>query len=209
MWCSVPLPRQGALIIAREILSKYFMLILDVYFSSSSDAANHNSEHTNTSPKTKQKTIHCPQSAYQTMSEIIITNFLIMILAPRSCGSYLCPAKLIEEVTMDMANTWASPAGTGSAAVSVNQELISAVPLHNPTVSPLKSNCLLQLPTSSCFIFTVHWGEKSAVFKSLCEPLKGVRAAIFDIEILPNKEAGVPEVMPWRGWLKERMFLSH
>ena len=49
----------------------------------------------------------------------------------------------MEEVTADTANARTAPAGTGSAAVGVDRELISAVPLHNPTVFPPK------LPTAT------------------------------------------------------------
>ena len=158
------------------------------------------------------------------MSEMMITNSLVKIkdappytpelevpvlmnslaratLDPRT-GSYSFPAKLVKEVTADTANAQAvadALACTGSAAgVGVDQELISAVPSHNPTFvsrnfTPSEiAYCNSQpAPASS---FAARWAGKEAVFKSLGVPSKGAGAAMLDIEILLNKETGAPEV---------------
>ena len=132
----------------------------------------------------------------------VLMNSLARATLDVKTGSYSFPAKLAEEVTMDTSNAQAvavALAGTGSAVgVGVDQELISAVPSHNPTFvsrnfTPSEiAYCNSQpAPASS---FAARWVGKEAVFKSLGVPSKGAGAAMLDIEILPNKETGAPEV---------------
>jgi fatty acid synthase subunit beta len=77
-------------------------------------------------------------------------------------------------------------------------ELISAIPAHNPTFVTRNftdaeiAYCHSQpAPLSS---FAVRWVGKEAVFKSLGVKSKGSAAAMRDIEILNDRETGVPEV---------------
>ena len=88
-------------------------------------------------------------------------------------------------------------AGDSIAGVGVDQELISAVPSHNPTFVERNftgaeiSYCQAQpSPQSS---FAARWAGKEAVFKSLGVTSKGAGAAMREIEILPD-ESGAPRV---------------
>ena len=92
----------------------------------------------------------------------------------------------MEEVTADTPNARAAPAGAGTAAVGVDQELISAVPLDNPTVSPPK------LPTATPNQLLLRLSQRVGVENQLYSSL-WVRVSA--LEILPNKETGVPEVI--------------
>lgn len=83
------------------------------------------------------------------------------------------------------------------AGVGVDQELISAVPSHNPTFVERNfteaeiSYCQAQpSPRSS---FAARWAGKEAVFKSLGVTSKGAAAAMREIEILPD-ESNAPRV---------------
>ena len=83
------------------------------------------------------------------------------------------------------------------AGVGVDQELISAVPSHNPTFIERNfteaeiAYCQTQpSPQSS---FAARWAGKEAVFKSLGVTSKGAGAAMREIEILPD-ESGGPRV---------------
>ena len=83
------------------------------------------------------------------------------------------------------------------AGVGVDQELISAVPSHNPTFIGRNfteaeiAYCQAQpSPQSS---FAARWAGKEAVFKSLGVASKGAAAAMREIEILPD-ETGAPRV---------------
>lgn len=83
------------------------------------------------------------------------------------------------------------------AGVGVDQELISAVPSHNPTFVERNfteaeiAYCQAQpAPHSS---FAARWAGKEAVFKSLGVASKGAGAAMREIEILPD-ENGTPRV---------------
>lgn len=82
--------------------------------------------------------------------------------------------------------------------VGVDQELISAVPSHNPTFIERNfteaeiTYCQAQpSPRSS---FASRWAGKEAVFKSLGVASKGAAAAMREIEILPD-ENGAPQVI--------------
>jgi fatty acid synthase subunit beta len=84
-----------------------------------------------------------------------------------------------------------------SLGVGVDQELISAVPSHNPTFVSRNftdaeiAYCRSQpSPPSS---FAARWSGKEAVFKSLGVKSKGASAAMKEIEII-NDDAGVPTV---------------
>jgi len=163
--------------------------------------------------------------AYKAMSEMMITNSLVKIkdappytpelevpvlmnsmaraILDTKTGSYSFPAKLAREAPSDKSNTKAvadiiSDIGSVSG-VGVDQELISAVPSHNPTfvfrnfTSSEIAYCNSQpSPEAS---FAARWVGKEAVFKSLNVPSKGAAAAMQDIEILPNEETGAPEVI--------------
>jgi fatty acid synthase subunit beta len=83
------------------------------------------------------------------------------------------------------------------AGVGVDQELISAVPSHNPNFIARNftdaeiAYCQKQpSPPSS---FAARWVGKEAAFKSLGVKSQGAAAAMKEIEIL-NDEAGVPTV---------------
>lgn len=84
------------------------------------------------------------------------------------------------------------------AGVGVDQELISAVPSHNPTF--LERNftkaeiAYCQTQPSSRSSFAARWAGKEAVFKSLGVSSKGAGAAMREIEILPD-ESGAPRVV--------------
>ena len=77
------------------------------------------------------------------------------------------------------------------AGVGVDQELISAIPSHNPMfiernfTEAETEYCQAQpSPRSS---FAAHWVGKEAVFKSLGVPSKGAGATMGEIEILPDE----------------------
>jgi len=83
------------------------------------------------------------------------------------------------------------------AGVGVDQELISAVPSHNPTFIERNfteaevTYCRAQpSPQSS---FAARWVGKEAIFKALGVASKGASAAMSEIEILPD-ENGAPQV---------------
>lgn len=113
--------------------------------------------------------------------------------------------KLANEVPLDLGNLKAvsdiaAAGGLGvdtPVGVGVDQELISAVPSHNPTFVARNftdaeiTYCQKQpSPPSS---FAARWAGKEAVFKSLGVKSKGAAAAMKDIEIL-NDASGVPTV---------------
>lgn len=88
--------------------------------------------------------------------------------------------------------------GGSVAGVGVDQELISAVPSHNPTFIGRNfteaeiAYCQAQpSPQSS---FAARWAGKEATFKSLGVASKGAGAAMREIEILPD-ENGAPQVI--------------
>ncbi|KZS94178.1 fatty acid synthase [Sistotremastrum niveocremeum HHB9708] len=83
------------------------------------------------------------------------------------------------------------------SGVGVDQELISAVPSHNPTFVERNftaeeiSYCRSQPDPAASF--AARWTGKEAVFKSLGVSSKGASASMKDIAILPD-ESGVPQV---------------
>jgi phosphopantetheine--protein transferase-like protein len=88
--------------------------------------------------------------------------------------------------------------GDSIAGIGVDQELISAVPCHNPTFIERNfteaeiTYCQAQpSPQSS---FAARWAGKEAAFKSLGVASKGAGAAMREIEILPD-ESGAPQVL--------------
>jgi len=132
----------------------------------------------------------------------VLMNSMARATLDAKTGSYSFSKKLVKEVTLDTSNAKAVAdiiGGSGSAVgVGVDQELISAVPSHNPTfvarnfTSSEIEYCNSQpAPRAS---FAARWAGKEAVFKSLNVPSKGAGAAMQDIEILPNAETGAPEV---------------
>jgi fatty acid synthase subunit alpha len=84
------------------------------------------------------------------------------------------------------------------AGVGVDQELISAVPSHNPTFVERNFTeaevAYCQAQPSSHSSFAARWAGKEAVFKSLGVTSRGSGAAMREIEILPD-ESGVPQVI--------------
>jgi fatty acid synthase subunit alpha len=84
------------------------------------------------------------------------------------------------------------------AGVGVDQELISAVPSHNPTFIERNFTAAeiayCQAQPSSQSSFAARWAGKEAVFKSLGVASKGSSAAMREIEILPD-ENGAPRVI--------------
>lgn len=88
--------------------------------------------------------------------------------------------------------------GVLATNIFITIELISAVPSHNPTFvarnfTPSEITYCNSQPSPSAS-FAARWVGKEAVFKSLNVPSQGAAAAMQDIEILPNKETGAPEV---------------
>ena len=83
----------------------------------------------------------------------------------------------------------------GSAAgVGVDQELISAIPSHNPTF--LSRNVTPKLPTATPNWLLLCLTQRVGLEKKLCSvPSKGAGAAMLDIEVLSNQETSAPEVM--------------
>ncbi|PPQ94469.1 hypothetical protein CVT25_001102 [Psilocybe cyanescens] len=175
----------------------------------------------------KQKNRLRGLQSYKAMSEMMIKNSLVKIkehppyqgdmegkvllnsiarasLDPKT-GEYSFRGTLPTVASYDTANVKAvsdiiaanglsegSPLGIG-----VDQELISAVPSHNPTFIARNftdaeiSYCQSQPSPSSSF--AARWVGKEAVFKSLGVRSKGAAAAMKDIEIV-NDELGVPTV---------------
>jgi len=88
--------------------------------------------------------------------------------------------------------------GDSVAGVGVDQELISAVPSHNPTFVERNFTeaeiTYCQAQSSSQSSFAARWAGKEAVFKSLGVASKGAGAAMREIEILPD-EGGAPRVI--------------
>ncbi|KAG8716660.1 3-oxoacyl-[acyl-carrier-protein] synthase [Ceratobasidium sp. 394] len=161
-------------------------------------------------------------TSYKAMSEMMTANALVKIkehppftselegevlLNPLArttldkAGEYSFPKKLdrtpkIAKENRDVLES-ALKGVEGFKGVGVDQELISAVPSHNPTF--VKRNftdaevayCRTQPhPEAS---FAARWAGKEAVFKALGVKSKGAGAAMSDIEILPD-ESGVPTV---------------
>ncbi|CUA68512.1 fatty acid synthase subunit beta, fungi type [Rhizoctonia solani] len=162
-------------------------------------------------------------SSYKAMSEMMTTNSLVKIkehppFAPEiegdvllnplartkldNAGEFSFPKELdrspkVAKENQDvLANALKGVQGD-LKGVGVDQELISAVPSHNPTF--VKRNftdseityCRGQPhPEAS---FAARWAGKEAVFKALGVKSKGASAAMSDIEILPD-ESGVPVV---------------
>ncbi|KAF4614083.1 hypothetical protein D9613_007929 [Agrocybe pediades] len=165
--------------------------------------------------------------SYKAMSEMMIKNSLVKIkehppYAPDverkvllnsmaratfdpKTGEYSFKAKLASEVPLDTANVKAVSqlidtkvlSANAPLGVGVDQELISAVPSHNPTFVSRNftdaeiAYCRSQpSPPSS---FAARWVGKEAVFKSLGVKSQGAAAAMKEIEIL-NDDSGVPTV---------------
>ncbi|KAF9648674.1 fatty acid synthase [Thelephora ganbajun] len=88
--------------------------------------------------------------------------------------------------------------GNSVTGVGVDQELISAVPSHNPTFVERNFTeaeiAYCQAQPSSQSSFAARWAGKEAVFKSLGVASKGAGAAMREIEILPD-ESGAPRVI--------------
>ncbi|KAF9490473.1 fatty acid synthetase alpha subunit [Pleurotus eryngii] len=119
-------------------------------------------------------------------------------------GSYTFKANLPKALELDGKNVQAiteaisvPPASDSAIGVGVDQELISAVPSHNPTFVARNftdaeiAYCRAQpSPPSS---FAARWVAKEATFKSLGVRSKGAAASMKDIEIL-NNDQGVPTV---------------
>ncbi|CAE6460687.1 unnamed protein product [Rhizoctonia solani] len=162
-------------------------------------------------------------ASYKAMSEMMTTNSLVKIkehppFAPEIEGDVLLNP--LARTTLDKGGEFSFPKKLDRSpkvakenqdvlvsalkgvqgdlkGVGVDQELISAVPSHNPTF--VKRNftdseiayCRAQPhPEAS---FAARWAGKEAVFKALGVKSKGAGAAMSDIEILPD-ESGVPSV---------------
>ncbi|PCH42040.1 fatty acid synthase [Wolfiporia cocos MD-104 SS10] len=171
----------------------------------------------------KAKNLVRSRLAYKAMSEMMINSSLVRVkeappyskelepavllnpLARTSydpkTGSYAYKPKLTTQPAIDSANAKAVSqimAGVeGTTGVGVDQELISSVPISNPTFVARNftdaeiAYCSTQ--PSSAASFAARWVGKEAVFKSLGVSSKGAGAAMKDIEILPD-ETGAPTV---------------
>ncbi|KNZ81816.1 Fatty acid synthase subunit alpha [Termitomyces sp. J132] len=140
--------------------------------------------------------------------KVLLNSLARATLDPKT-GEYSFKGKLVSQVPLDTANVKAITniveAGGLSdhvaetfVGVGVDQELISAVPSHNPTFVTRNftdaevAYCQAQpSPPSS---FAARWAGKEAVFKSLGVKSKGAAASMRDIEILNDPETGVPTV---------------
>ncbi|QRV90063.1 fatty acid synthase subunit beta [Ceratobasidium sp. AG-Ba] len=162
-------------------------------------------------------------ASYKAMSEMMTTNALVKIkdhppFAPEieadvllnplartsldKSGEYSFPKKLdrapkVAKENRDLLESMLKNVEGGFKGIGVDQELISAVPSHNPTF--VKRNftdaeiayCRTQPhPEAS---FAARWAGKEAVFKALGVKSKGAGAAMSEIEILPD-ENGAPIV---------------
>ncbi|TFK33214.1 fatty acid synthase [Crucibulum laeve] len=141
------------------------------------------------------------------MENKVLLNSLARASFDPKTNEYSFKGKLNTEVQLDISNakTISDIVSTGAltseaegvSGVGVDQELISAVPSHNPTFVSRNftdaeiAYCRSQpSPPSS---FAARWAGKEAVFKSLGVKSKGAAAAMKDIEIL-NDENGAPAV---------------
>ncbi|KAF8071859.1 fatty acid synthase [Lyophyllum atratum] len=141
--------------------------------------------------------------------KVLLNSLARATLDPKT-GEYSFKGKLATEVAFDTSNVTAindiveaSGLGGNSAesfvGVGVDQELISAVPSHNPTfvarnfTDAETAYCQAQPSPSSSF--AARWAGKEAVFKSLGVKSKGAAASLRDIEILNNSETGAPTVV--------------
>ncbi|KAG5646963.1 hypothetical protein DXG03_001686 [Asterophora parasitica] len=140
--------------------------------------------------------------------KVLLNSLARATLDPKT-GEYSFKGKLASEVTLDTANVKAvtdivQAGGIGEKSVEefvgvgVDQELISAVPSHNPNFVARNftdaevAYCNAQpSPPSS---FAARWAGKEAVFKSLGVKSKGAAASLRDIEILNDPETGAPTV---------------
>ncbi|KAG6910835.1 hypothetical protein DXG01_007150 [Tephrocybe rancida] len=140
--------------------------------------------------------------------KVLLNSLARATLDPKT-GEYSFKGKLASEVPLDTTNVQAitdivQAGGLGEqvaeafVGVGVDQELISAVPSHNPTfvarnfTDAETAYCKAQpSPPSS---FAARWAGKEAVFKSLGVKSKGAAASMRDIEILNDPETGVPAV---------------
>ncbi|KIY43927.1 fatty acid synthase [Fistulina hepatica ATCC 64428] len=164
--------------------------------------------------------------SYKAMSEMMVKNSLVKVkeappytkemevkvllnsmarasLDPKT-GSYKF-TELKSEVPMSTANVGVvkdliSKGFTDSAiGVGVDEELISAVPSHNPTFVARNftdaevAYCSAQPSPSSSF--AARWAGKEAVFKALGVKSKGAAASMRDIEIVVDSETGAPGVV--------------
>ncbi|KAF9007571.1 fatty acid synthase [Cyathus striatus] len=136
------------------------------------------------------------------MEDQVLLNSLARATFDPKTGEYSFKGKLPTQHTYDASNVKVvsdiiSTGAEGVTGVGVDQELISAVPSHNPVFVSRNftdaeiSYCRSQpSPQSS---FAARWAGKEAVFKSLGVKSKGAAAAMKDIEIL-NDVSGVPTV---------------
>ncbi|KAG5638483.1 hypothetical protein H0H81_012415 [Sphagnurus paluster] len=139
----------------------------------------------------------------------VLLNSLARATFDPKTGEYSFQGKLPIEVKVDTSNVKAitdivAAGGIGEKSaetfvgVGVDQELISAVPSHNPTfvarnfTDAEAAYCHAQpSPASS---FAARWAGKEAVFKSLGVKSKGAAASLRDIEILNDPVTGAPTV---------------
>ncbi|KAF5382044.1 hypothetical protein D9615_004428 [Tricholomella constricta] len=139
--------------------------------------------------------------------KVLLNSLARATLDPKT-GEYSFK-KLTTDVTLDTSNVKAitdmvEAGGIGEKSagtfvgVGVDQELISAVPSHNPTfvarnfTDAEAAYCHVQPSPSSSF--AARWAGKEAVFKSLGVKSKGAAASLRDIEILNDPETGAPTV---------------
>ncbi|KAG6841436.1 hypothetical protein C0991_011106 [Blastosporella zonata] len=139
----------------------------------------------------------------------VLLNSLARASFDPKTGEYSFKGKLATDVHIDTGNVKAitdivEAGGLGEqvaetfVGVGVDQELISAVPSHNPTfvarnfTDAEAAYCNAQpSPPSS---FAARWAGKEAVFKSLGVKSKGAAASLRDIEILNDPATGAPTV---------------
>ncbi|KAF9467993.1 fatty acid synthase [Collybia nuda] len=139
--------------------------------------------------------------------KVLLNSLARASLDPKT-GSYTFTGTLDTEVVADVSNvatvTNIAAGGLNNSSegsvlgIGVDQELISAVPSHNPafvsrnfTDAEVAYCCTQPSPPSS---FAARWAGKEAVFKSLGVKSKGAAASLRDIEILNDPDTGAPFV---------------
>ncbi|RDB25744.1 Fatty acid synthase subunit alpha [Hypsizygus marmoreus] len=135
----------------------------------------------------------------------VLLNSMARATFDPKTGEYSFKGKLANEAPLDTSNVKAiteivaaGAVGVAPIGVGVDQELISAVPSHNPTFVARNytdaevAYCSAQPSPSSSF--AARWAGKEAVFKSLGVKSKGAGASLREIEILNDPETGAPTV---------------
>lgn len=142
------------------------------------------------------------------IEDSILLNSMARVTPDSKTGEFIYKAKQESKPALDVANVkmvsnvissgaLSAAEPSGFVGVGVDQELITAVPSHNPTFLARnftdKEVAYCNSQPSPSASFAARWVGKEAVFKSLGVKSQGAAAAMKEIEII-NDSNGAPTV---------------